>query len=180
MSDEREVLLLRRDVVASMVPSGARIVLQEGSEVTLTQAKGNSYTLEVFGNLVRLDGVDADAIGKTPHNPAEDLPKDATLEEKVWALLQTVFDPEIPVNIVDLGLIYNCEIETNDKNKFFVRITMTLTAPGCGMGPVIAADAEQKVLLLDEVTGVDIDLVFDPPWNQDMMSAAAKLELGMF
>lgn len=180
---EREILVLRRDVVAAMVPSGTRIVLQEGTEVTLTQAKGDSYTLEVFGNLVRLDGVDADAIGREAMNPLDKLSPDATTEEKIWELLKMVFDPEIPVNIVDLGLVYACEVvevADSDPQEYIVKIIMTLTAPGCGMGPVIAADAKQKILILPEVKEADVEIVFDPPWSQDMMSDAAKLELGMF
>lgn len=198
---EREILMLRRDVVAAMVPSGTRIVLQEGTEVTLSQALGDSYTLEVFGNLVRLDSVDADAIGKVPTSPLDDLPKDATLEEKVWTLLKRVYDPEIPVNIVDLGLVYACQILAIEKTdgedalqgvaqsvlgeghleteQYDVKVIMTLTAPGCGMGPVIAEDVKQKILLLPEVMTAEVEIVFDPPWTQDMMSDAAKLELGM-
>jgi len=179
MSEPRELVTTQRDVMAMMVPSGARIMIHEGTDVTITQALGDSYTVNVFGNLARIEGKDADAIGKTPHNPLDDLPDDATLEDKVWYQLQQVFDPEIPVNIVDLGLVYACQIKKLDDEHSRVEIKMTLTAPGCGMGPVIASDAQQRLLAISEVAEADIELVFDPPWDRSMMSEIARLELGM-
>ena len=179
MSESREVIILNRDCMALMVPSGARILLHEGTEVSITQALGNSLTVNVYGNLARIDAKDADALGKEIQSPLDELPEDASLEDKVWTQLRTVFDPEIPVNIVDLGLVYSCQITNREDGSHMVWISMTLTAPGCGMGPVIAADAREKVLMIDEVSEVDVELVFDPPWDQSMMSEAAQLELGL-
>jgi len=175
-----EVVILNRDCVAYMVPSGARMMLHQGTEVTITQDLGDTYTLNVYGNLARVDNKDADALGKTPKNNLDDLPPDATVEDKVWAQLKTCYDPEIPVNIVELGLIYKCEINEDAESSYLVKIVMTLTAPGCGMGPVIAGDAKAKILAIPEVKDAEVEIVFDPPWSRDMMSDAAKLELGMF
>lgn len=180
MSSGREIIVLHRDCIAMMVPSGARIMLHQGTEVTITQSLGNSYTVNVFGNLARIDGKDADALGKIVHHPIEDLPENSTLEDKVWAQLKTVFDPEIPVNIVDLGLVYSSNISPLSDNQFRIDIKMTLTAPGCGMGPVIAEDAKQKVLVIPEVSEAEVEITFDPPWDRSMMSDLAKLELGIF
>ncbi len=177
----KEVIILSRDCIALMVPSGARIVLQKGTEVTITQALGDSYTVNVYGNLARIEGEDAEALGKPVKDPLEDLPEDTSLQDKVWVMLKTCFDPEIPVNVVDLGLIYSCEFEPSSASDLqHVKIQMTLTAPGCGMGPVIAAEVKRKVELLPEVESAEVEIVFDPPWNQDMMSEIAKLELGVF
>ena len=174
-----EIVILSRDCMAMMVPSGARILLHEGTEVTITQALGNSFTVNVYGNLARIANQDADALGKEPESPLLDLPEDATLQDKVWAQLQTVFDPEIPVNIVDLGLVYACNIQALEEGEYRVQIDMTLTAPGCGMGPVIAEDARCKILAVPEVKDAHVDIVFDPPWDRSMMSQAAQLQLGV-
>ena len=176
---ERDILILRRDCPALMVPSGAQIVLHQGTEVTITQSLGSSYTVNVFGNLARIDAKDADAIGFEAKSPLEGLPDDITLEEKVMVMLKMVYDPEIPVNIVDLGLIYNCEVKEREDKSFYVWVEMTLTAPGCGMGPVIAADAKEKILTIPEVSDAHLEITFDPPWDQSMMSDAAQLQLGM-
>lgn len=180
MSD-KEIIVLNRDCAALLVPSGARIMLHKDTEVTITQSLGNSYTIAVYGNLARIDGKDADVLGKIPVNPLDDLPAGATIEEKVWRQLKSVYDPEIPVNIVDLGLVYRCNVQPdlNDNMGYHVKIEMTLTAPGCGMGPVIAHDAKQKLLAIPGVNMADIEIVFDPPWDQSKMSDVAKLELGM-
>jgi len=179
MVEERQIIMLRRDTPALMVPSGAQIILHQGTEVTITQALGSSYTVNVFGNLARIDAKDADALGLKAKSPLEDLPSDASLEDKCMTMLKTVYDPEIPVNIVDLGLIYNCEVKEREDGTFYVWIDMTLTAPGCGMGPVIADDAKTRVLTIPEVSDVHVEIVFDPPWDQSMMSDAARLQLGM-
>ncbi len=179
MSEAREIIVLNKDVFAMLVPSGARVMLHEGTEVTITQSLGNSFTVSVYGNLARIDAKDAAALGKEVHDPLSDLPEGATLEDKVWAQLHTVYDPEIPVNIVDLGLIYDCRVLKQQDGSFVVDIDMTLTAPGCGMGPVIAGDVKQKVLSITEVVEANVELVFDPPWDQGRMSDVAKLELGM-
>lgn len=181
VSNEKQIIILNRDCPALLVPSGARIMLHEGTDVTITQSLGSSYTVSVYGNLARIDGKDADALGKTPTDPLAELPEDASIEDKVWHQLKTVYDPEIPVNIVDLGLVYACQIapDLDDNTGFNVKIVMTLTAPGCGMGPVIAHDAKQKVRSIPGVKQVEVEIVFDPPWDQSKMSDLAKLELGM-
>lgn len=178
---EKEIIILNRDCPALLVPSGARIMLHDGTEVTITQSLGSSYTVSVYGNLARIDGKDADALGKTPTNPLDELPENASIEDMVWMQLKSVFDPEIPVNIVDLGLVYQCEVQPDlqDNTGYHVKIEMTLTAPGCGMGPVIALDAKQKVLSIPAIKTAEVEIVFDPPWDQSMMSDVAKLELGM-
>lgn len=178
---EKQIIILSRDCTALLVPSGARIMLHKETEVTITQSLGNSYTVAVYGNLARIDGKDADALGKTPTNPLSELNEDATIEEQVWHQLKSVYDPEIPVNIVDLGLVYHCSVtpDLQDNTGYLVKITMTLTAPGCGMGPVIAHDAKQKVLAIPGVKNADIEIVFEPAWDQSKMSDMAKLELGM-
>lgn len=178
---EKKIIILNRDCMALLVPSGARIMLHLGTEVTITQSLGNSYTVSVYGNLARIDGKDADALGETSVDPLAELPEEATLDDKIWWQLKTVYDPEIPVNIVDLGLVYQCDTkpDSEDPARWHVHIVMTLTAPGCGMGPVIAHDAKQKLLSIPEVKSVDIEIVFDPPWDQSKMSDLAKLELGL-
>ncbi len=180
MSSTKEVVILSRDCIAYMVPSGARMMLHQGTEVTITQDLGDTYTVNVYGNLVRIDNKDADALGKKAKSILSELPDDASLEDKVWAQMKTCFDPEIPVNIVDLGLIYSCEISEHPDGGFLIQIKMTLTAPGCGMGPVIAGDVKAKILAIPSVTEADVEVVFDPPWDREMMSDTAKLELGMF
>lgn len=177
---EIEIVYLLRDCTVAMVPSGAKMKLRKGMEVRITQQLGNSFTLEVFGNLARMEGKDADAIGKKTADPLADLPSDSSIQEQVWAMLRTVYDPEIPVNIVDLGLVYDCVVKEPNKNQYEIVITMTLTAPGCGMGPVIAEDAKQKIERIPKVVAAAVNIVFDPPWSRDKMSDAAKLELGLF
>lgn len=179
MSDGQSIIILNRDTVATMVPAGNRLVLQQGTEVLIVQNKGDNYTVEVYGNLAMISGADADALGKTATDLLAKMPADASLEDKAWYLMRSVFDPEIPVNIVELGLIYNVSFTKDKHDLLHANITMTLTAPGCGMGPVIASEVETKLLLIDEVDQVCVSLVFDPPWHQDMMSESAKLELGM-
>jgi probable FeS assembly SUF system protein SufT len=148
--------------------------------VRITQSLGSSYTVVTErGYMLRIDDKNADAIGKTPGSSPVEAMTESPLEERVWALLKTCFDPEIPINIVDLGLVYNCEISDLPEGKK-VEIKMTLTAPGCGMGPVLAGDVKEKVSGLPEVAEADVEIVFDPQWNQNMMSEAARLELGLF
>lgn len=181
MKTETKIIVLNRDCMALLVPSGARIMLHRGTEVSITQSLGNSVTVSVYGNLARIAGKDVDALGQTPVDPLADLPEGTSIQDKVWYQLKTVFDPEIPVNIVDLGLIYRCDVTPVEKDAEHVNvhIDMTLTAPGCGMGPVIAADAKQSILTIPQVDRVNIEIVFDPPWDQSMMTDLAKLELGM-
>lgn len=178
MTVKKEVVSLSRDVLALMVPSGARIMLHQDTEVTITQSLGNAFTVSVYGNLARIDGKDADALGKVAADPLADLPPDSSIQDQVWAMLRLVYDPEIPVNIVDLGLVYACDVTEKD-GEYWVAIRMTLTAPGCGMGPVIAADAQDRVRSIPKVADAEIELVFDPPWDRSMMSDEARLELGL-
>ncbi|OZG71169.1 putative Fe-S cluster assembly protein SufT [Hahella sp. CCB-MM4] len=176
---EREVVLTKRECPARLVPAGTEIVIPSDTFVTITQALGGSFTVVVNGNLARVEGKDADALGKnTADFNFDDVKEGEVNESHIWEALRAVFDPEIPVNIVDLGLVYNVSIgKDGDKNQ--VHIEMTLTAPGCGMGPVIADDVKFKVSRVPNVDHVDVELVFDPPWNNDMLSEEAKLELGM-
>ncbi len=177
----RERVTITRDCQAMLIPSGDPITLKKGQEVEITQALGGSYTVVVLGNMARIEGADADVLGKTPSDKPDQAPT-ATgpdLEAMIWDQLKTCFDPEIPVNVVDLGLIYNLETEhLGDGQGHRVRVQMTLTAVGCGMGPVITEDARQKVLSVPGVTDAVVELVWEPMWNQNMMSEAAKLQLG--
>ncbi len=177
-----DITIIKRDVIGILIPYGQEVTLVPGTEVLVTQSLGNSFTLNVNGNLVRIDGKDADAIGKEilAHTVEPLNVKDGVLNEEIlWQQLKTCYDPEIPVNIVDLGLVYELSIRSLANGKYRVIVQMTLTAPGCGMGPVIMADVEQKLRAVPNVDDVDALLVFDPPWNADMMSEAAKLELGL-
>lgn len=175
-----DIIILNRDVDAMLIPSGARIYLQEGTEVSITQDLGGSFTVSIYGNLARIDGKDADALGKqAPKTLTEEDLANSSVEELIWTQMRTCYDPEIPVNIVDLGLIYDCSIQETSEQHFRVHILMTLTAPGCGMGPSIAADVKRKVLDVPHIEEVEVEMVFDPPWSYDRMSDVAKLELGM-
>jgi len=175
-----EPFTLERDCDAVMVPQGETVTLPAGQIGYITQALGGSFTVYVEGNLFRIAGKDADALGKEIPPPIE-LPDDATdadVEKLVWQQLRTVFDPEIPVNVVELGLVYDVSLETVEGGRK-VYVKMTLTAPGCGMGDILIDDARTKLELIPTVKEADVDLVFDPPWNHSMMSEIAKLETGM-
>lgn len=177
--DSREITLVR-DCDAIQIPSGNPIILPIGTTVIITQSLGGTYTVATQAGLARIDEKDVDALGIDPSAvKTEKQAVEGSLEEAVWNQLKTVFDPEIPVNVVDLGLIYDCAIEKDDAGQTNVRVKMTLTAPGCGMGPTIAADARQKVLMLDGVDDAAVDLVWDPPWNQSMISEAGRMKLGL-
>lgn len=170
-----------RDVTAIIIPAGESLTLREGTSGFITQALGGSFTVYVEGNLFRIAGTDADAIGKEPVPPPA-IPENATnadIESVIWEQLKTVYDPEIPINVVDLGLIYRCEIENRPEGGRIVQIDMTLTAPGCGMGPILLQDAQEKIAVIPTVEDVHVELVFDPPWNQAMMSEEARLQTGM-
>jgi probable FeS assembly SUF system protein SufT len=177
---------LKRDCQAIRIPEGIPVSLPAGTPVVITQALGNTYTVQAptIGGLYRIDGTDADAIGQKPPESKEAAPRldgHGPVDEKlIWEQLRTVYDPEIPVNIVELGLVYDLCIEALPDGGNRVHIIMTLTAPGCGMGPVIAMDAKSKVESVAGVVEADVEIVFDPTWSQQMMSEAAKLELGMF
>ncbi|MDH3925600.1 MAG: putative Fe-S cluster assembly protein SufT [Xanthomonadales bacterium] len=171
-----------RDCEVVMIPVGDEVTIPAGTVGYITQALGGSFTVFVDGNLFRIAGVDADAIGKKPVMPPS-LPEDATeddVEQLLWNQMKTVYDPEIPVNIVDLGLIYRCEMRTNDANERIVDVDMTLTAPGCGMGDILVDDVRSKLLLVPTIEQVNVELTFDPPWSHHMMSEVARLETGMF
>lgn len=175
---KHDTIEVTRDCEAMLIPSGVKVTLQKGSLVMITQALGNSYTVYVNGNLARVAGKDGDALNMIVLDEPDVNEMPGTLEDKVWAILKTCFDPEIPVNIVDLGLVYECKIIPQG-NQYQVEIKMTLTAPGCGMGPVLVADIEQKLRSLQGVIEVKVELIFDPPWDRGMMSDVAKLQLGI-
>jgi probable FeS assembly SUF system protein SufT len=179
---ENEPFVLRRDVQAVMVPAGIDIELKSGQSGFITQALGGSFTLYMEGNLFRLAGADADAIGKEVMKPPE-LPPNATEDDVLaaaWDQLRTCYDPEIPINVVDLGLIYECTVSTSAEGGRQINVRLTLTAPGCGMGDVLVQDIRQKLEIIPTVSAANVELVFDPPWNQSMMTEAARLQTGMF
>ena len=180
-SRSSEPVQFERDCAAVLVPQGDSVTLPAGSFGYITQALGGSYTVFVEGNLFRIAGQDGDAIGKEPAESLS-LPENASdeeVEQLVWRQLRTCFDPEIPINIVELGLVYRCEIVKSEDGKRRAEVQMTLTAPGCGMGDILVEDVRSKIELLPAIDEADVDLVFDPPWNQSMMSDAARLETGM-
>jgi probable FeS assembly SUF system protein SufT len=182
MSSESK--FLTRDVEASVVPIGTKVTLQKGETAHITQSLGGTYTVIVNGNMFRIESKDADALGlEAPVTPAPTATSgpltQEQLEKKVWEALKTCYDPEIPVNIVDLGLIYDCHLTPIGAENFKAEVKMTLTAPGCGMGPVLAQDVQNKLVSIDPIDEANVELVWDPPWNQGMMTEAAKLQLGL-
>lgn len=173
---------LQRDIEAISIPFGKGVTLTEDSVVSVMQAKGSTLSVAYEGRLYLIEGSDLDALG-LESLPRPTLREDASeeeIEQFVWDQLRTCFDPEIPVNIVDLGLVYGCRIERLITGERIVTVRMTLTAPGCGMGDVIAADARRKILGAPQISQVHIDTVFDPPWSREMMTEEARLELGLF
>jgi probable FeS assembly SUF system protein SufT len=181
MAHSHESFVIQREVDAVMVPSGHAIKLQPGLAGFINQALGGSFTLYIEGNLYRLAGRDADAIGKEPLVTPE-LPPNATendVRDLAWKQMKTCFDPEIPVNIVDLGLIYDCDVSANEDGSRTVAVKMTLTAPGCGMGDVLVQDVREKIEQIPTVRSAQVEMVFDPPWRREMMSPAAQLQTGM-
>ena len=182
MRRHRETVLVRRTVQVELVPAGTPVELEEGTWAEVTQALGSSFTLLVEGQLVRLRGSDADAIGKQDPTPVVDHGdvQAGDVEPLVWEALRTCYDPEIPIDIVNLGLIYACTAEALPDGRFRLAVSMTLTAPGCGMGTLIADEARDKLLTIPGVAEAEVKLVWDPPWSREMMSEAARLEMGMF
>ncbi len=182
-----ELITLVRDCTAVQIPNGNAVTLKAGTKIRITQSLGGTYTvISEEGVMARIASEDADAIGEkpktqTPGEKAKGPSSKEELEKWVWGQLRTVFDPEIPVNLVDLGLVYLCQItpSPDDSNQYEVYVKMTLTAPGCGMGGVLKADAESKILKLPGVKRAHVEVVVEPPWNPSMMSEAAKLQLGM-
>ncbi|MBL4576389.1 MAG: putative Fe-S cluster assembly protein SufT [Opitutaceae bacterium] len=185
MSDSKECILTQ-DCPAVQIPSGDPVVLKEGSRVYITQTLGGSFTVMTDSGLARIEGNQTEALGLDPSflenleqsNSKEDHagPPD---EAAIWDQLRNVYDPEIPVNIVDLGLVYSLEVKDIPDKGFHSEIQMTLTAPGCGMGPAIAEDAKTKVLLVPGLKSAEVNLVWDPPWTQEMISEAGKMTLGL-
>lgn len=178
---ESETVTLARELVAVRIPAGDKFSLPAGTECKITQALGGSFTIYVDGHLFRVDGADADALGKTL---AEDLAlptdaSDADVEQLVMEQLRGCYDPEIPINIVELGLIYECRVESREQGGRQVFVKMTLTAPGCGMGDILVTDIKAKLQKIPTIEDAQVELTFDPPWNQSMMSEAAQLQAGL-
>lgn len=182
MHDRTTPIITTRECEAVLIPTAVPVKIPKGSSISIVQALGDFFTIEINGNLARISGKDADALGqKVPMiSESASFDKTETLTETfIWDVLRTCYDPEIPVNIVDLGLIYECTLQPNVEGGHNIHIQMTLTAPGCGMGPILEAEVEQKLKNLPGVHTVQIELVFDPPWDQSKMSKAAQLQLGM-
>jgi probable FeS assembly SUF system protein SufT len=178
---------LKREVEAVQIPSGDIVKLPLGLKVIVTQSLGGTYTVATDFGLARISARDADALGIDPdagkkddHSTSSNIPAEAgDLELEVWNQLKNVYDPEIPVNIVDLGLVYDCRIVETDDGKKRAEVKMTLTAPGCGMGPTIAADAQSRIMTIEDMDDAAVELVWEPPWNQNMISIEGKMKLGM-
>lgn len=178
---EQRMVSVLRDCPARAVPSGTPITLSKNTFVTITQARGGNYTVSHRGNLARVDGTDADALGlETEILQFDVVEGDAPQEEHVWTVLKTIYDPEIPVNIVDLGLIYQVDIMEKSPGHDVVNVTMTLTSPTCGMGQVLANDVRYRLNKVPNVDDVSVNIVFDPPWSRENISEEAQLELGIF
>lgn len=176
---------VERDCDAVLIPAGTGITIKQGSIVFITQSLGGNYTVNINGNLAQIAAKDADALGfDTPEIATQDettTSEDGTLDEDlIWEQLKTCYDPEIPHNIVDLGLIYDCKITSIDGGGNKVNIVMTLTAPGCGMGEILAADVQNKIAAIANVSEVNVELTFDPPWGPEMMSEATRLDVGLY
>ncbi len=175
---QQSMVVTQRDCPARRVPSGEPAIIPKGQFVTINQDLGGNYTVTFQGNMLRIDGTDADAIGREPEvlEFADDGSGQIS-EEQVWQALDSIFDPEIPISLVELGLIYKVDI---DQSTGQVAISMTLTAPGCGMGPVLVSDVEYRTAKVPNVSTVKVELVFDPPWSREMMTEEAQLEAGLF
>ena len=175
-------IVLSREVEAIQIPSGDTILLPAGTRVIITQSLGGSYTVATDHGLARISSKNADALGleKKDAGPGESAAPltGEELEKAVWEAMKTVYDPEIPVNIVDLGLVYDCAI-SKEEEATVVQVKMTLTAPGCGMGPTIAADAQGKIMSIPGISDARVEIVWDPPWNQGMISETGRMQLGM-
>jgi len=179
---ENQPFVVNRDVNAVIVPAGVAVKLRPGQAGYITQALGGSFTVYVDGNLLRISGEDADAIGQDVVKSPE-LPPNATEEDVrklAWDQMRTCYDPEIPINIVDLGLVYECDVQQNEDGTRIIDVKMTLTAPGCGMGEVLVEDVREKIERIPTVQQARVELTFDPPWSQTMMSEAARLQTGMY
>ncbi|MDG1138358.1 MAG: putative Fe-S cluster assembly protein SufT [Opitutales bacterium] len=183
MNNSQEEVELVRDVIATLIPHGEEFTLGRGEKVTITHRLGGNFTVMTLQGMYRIAAKDADALGESTADKVSaqetknDLPP-ANIEQ-IKENLKSVFDPEIPVNVVDLGLIYRVEIEKTEDRGRIVFVDLTLTAPGCGMGPVIADDVKNKVLELPGIDDAEVDIVWDPPWSQDLISEEGKMELGL-
>jgi len=179
---ENQPFVVNREVRAVIVPAGQEVKLKPGQAGYITQALGGSFTVYLDGNLFRVAGEDADAIGQEPVKPPELPPGagDEDVKKLAWEQLRTCYDPEIPINIVDLGLVYACDVQQNEDGTRTVEVSITLTAPGCGMGDILVDDVRDKISHIPTVREARVTLTFDPPWNQSMMSEAARLQTGMF
>ncbi|MBV9344159.1 MAG: putative Fe-S cluster assembly protein SufT [Gammaproteobacteria bacterium] len=179
---DNEPFVVTREVRAVVVPAGQEVTLKVGQAGYITQALGGSFTVYLDGNLFRIAGEDADAIGQEAVKPPE-LPPNASEEDVrqlAWAQMRTCYDPEIPINIVDLGLVYACEVVQHEDGTRSLEVKITLTAPGCGMGEILVDDVRDKLRRIPTVREVKVELTFEPPWDQSMMSEAARLQTGMF
>jgi probable FeS assembly SUF system protein SufT len=181
---ENTEFTLSRDCEAIQIPSGQKTTIPAGTQGVITQSLGGSYTVATYQGLARVSEKDLDALGlekpdAQPAQKAASTTNGEVSEEAVWNQLRQCYDPEIPVNIVDLGLVYDCRLITKPEGVTKVEVKMTLTAPGCGMGPAIAHDAQSKILSIDGIDEADVQLVWDPPWNQNMISEAGRMKLGM-
>jgi probable FeS assembly SUF system protein SufT len=180
---ENTEFTVSREVEGILIPSGQKFTIPAGTKGVITQALGGSYTIATSYGLSRIAEKDLDALGlEKPQAQAKEKtakPNGEVSEDEVWSQLKQCYDPEIPVNIVDLGLVYDCRLSKKDDGGTKVEVKMTLTAPGCGMGPAIAHDAQSKILSIDGVDEADVQLVWDPPWNQNMISEAGRMKLGM-
>jgi probable FeS assembly SUF system protein SufT len=182
---ENTEFTLSRDTEAIQIPSGQKTTIPAGTQGVITQTLGGSYTIATYQGLARIADKDLDALGiersQTNGNAAASTRKESgeVSEDEVWNQLRQCYDPEIPVNIVDLGLVYDCKLSKGENGGTKVEVKMTLTAPGCGMGPAIAHDAQSKIMSIDGVDEAQVDLVWDPPWNQNMISEAGRMKLGM-
>jgi len=175
---QQSTVVTQRECPARRVPSGEAVLIPKGEFLNVNQALGGNYTVTWRGNMLRIDGTDAGAIGQQPENLVfSDDGSGQIDEQQVWRALDSIYDPEIPISLVSLGLIYAVSI---DQQHGAVKIEMTLTAPGCGMGPVLVSDVEYRTSKVPNVKTVDVELVFDPPWSREMMSEEAQLEAGLF
>ena len=186
----KDAVKISRDIEVVQIPEGFQVRLARGTEVRLVQALGDTFTVMTeYGTMVRVAGKDADAIGEAANAdgamaadtaPTVEIPKTAEeAKERVWLALRGVYDPEIPVNVVELGLVYNTDVAALAEGGYKVDIKLTLTAPGCGMGPVLQQDAERRIKAIPGIKTANIQLVVDPPWTADKMSEAARLQLGL-
>ena len=175
---QQKIVVLTRECKARRVPNGDLVLIPQGEFVNINQDLGGNYTVTWQGNMLRIDGTDADALGRTPQKLDFPIPEDGRIDyDQILQALETIYDPEIPINLLSLGLIYNVLI---DQDTHTVNIDMTLTAPGCGMGPVLVGDVEYRLAMVPNVKKVSVRLLFDPPWSREMMSEEAQLEAGVF